>query len=282
LNEYFQSHYQGYHGEADRSVYFMEKGISLLRPGGIFSVVVANRWLRAGSGTPLRRWLKEKQIEEIVDFGDLPVYRNTPVAPCILRVTNAPPSHPLLVSRPATLAFPDLDGSIREHRHPLAMAELDEGGWALADARPAKLLVKIREAGTPLDCLIIPRDDKYLLGILNSRLAHLFLVANRLRVPKAPVLPAHVALKNFPIYVPDFDEPADVARHDCIVALVTQMLDLHKRLNTTTLEHEKTVIQRQIEVTDREIDNLVYELYGLTEEERRIVEEATGGKKKGT
>jgi hypothetical protein len=36
------------------------------------------------------------------------------------------------------------------------------------------------------------------------------------------------------------------------------------------------VIQRQIEATDRQIDELVYELYGLTEEERKIVEEAVG------
>jgi hypothetical protein len=32
---------------------------------------------------------------------------------------------------------------------------------------------------------------------------------------------------------------------------------------------------RQIEATDRQIDRLVYELYGLTEEEVGIVEEAT-------
>jgi hypothetical protein len=32
---------------------------------------------------------------------------------------------------------------------------------------------------------------------------------------------------------------------------------------------------RQIDATDRQIDRLVYELYGLTEEEIRIVEEAT-------
>jgi len=33
-------------------------------------------------------------------------------------------------------------------------------------------------------------------------------------------------------------------------------------------------IQRQIEATEREIDRLVYELYGLTEEEIAIVEGA--------
>ena len=39
--------------------------------------------------------------------------------------------------------------------------------------------------------------------------------------------------------------------------------------------HERTVVGHQIQATDRQIDRLVYELYGLTEEEIKIVEEAT-------
>lgn len=35
--------------------------------------------------------------------------------------------------------------------------------------------------------------------------------------------------------------------------------------------------QRQIDATDRRIDQLVYELYGLTEEEIRMVAEGAGG-----
>jgi len=34
-------------------------------------------------------------------------------------------------------------------------------------------------------------------------------------------------------------------------------------------------IQREIEATDRQIDQLVYQLYGLTDEEIKIVEAAT-------
>ena len=40
-------------------------------------------------------------------------------------------------------------------------------------------------------------------------------------------------------------------------------------------EHAKEVSQRQIDTTDRQIDRLAYELYGLTDDEIRIVEEAT-------
>ena len=57
-----------------------------------------------------------------------------------------------------------------------------------------------------------------------------------------------------------------------MVNYVTSMLDLHKNIPLAKTDHEKTIIQRQIDGTDRRIDELVYELYGLTEEEIKIVE----------
>jgi hypothetical protein len=40
---------------------------------------------------------------------------------------------------------------------------------------------------------------------------------------------------------------------------------------------EQNLYQRQIQATDRQIDALVYELYGLTEEEIAVVEGAVNG-----
>lgn len=45
-------------------------------------------------------------------------------------------------------------------------------------------------------------------------------------------------------------------------------------LASSKTDHEKTALQRQIDAADRQIDQLVYELYGLTEEEIRVVEGA--------
>jgi len=64
----------------------------------------------------------------------------------------------------------------------------------------------------------------------------------------------------------------DKSRHDRMVVMVEEMLKLHKQLPEAKTEQEKTVIQRQIDATDKQIDALVYELYGLTEEEIKIVE----------
>lgn len=74
----------------------------------------------------------------------------------------------------------------------------------------------------------------------------------------------------------NFDDPADAARHDRMVALVERMLDLHKKLAAAAIPADKELYGRQIEAADRQIDALVYELYGLTEEEVAIVEGAGG------
>ena len=60
-----------------------------------------------------------------------------------------------------------------------------------------------------------------------------------------------------------------------MVGLVETMLKLHKDSPKAKTPHEQESIQRQIAATDKHIDTLVYELYGLTESEVRIVEGET-------
>ncbi len=81
-------------------------------------------------------------------------------------------------------------------------------------------------------------------------------------------------LSQLPIRVVDDSDHGQRGLHDRMVELVEQMLSLHKQLAAAKTPPEKTVLQQQIAATDRQIDQLVYELYGLTEEEVRIVEGA--------
>ena len=70
----------------------------------------------------------------------------------------------------------------------------------------------------------------------------------------------------------NLSDPADVTRHDTMVALVGRMLNLNKRPSGARTELDQTCIKRQIAATDKEIDESVYEIYGLTDEEGKIVE----------
>ena len=116
---------------------------------------------------------------------------------------------------------------------------------------------------------------KYFLGILNSK--YFRWLYQRIAHERGRVF-AQVKLsklKQLPIRTIDFSDPSDKANHDRMVKLVETMLKLHKQLAAAKTSHEKTAIQRQIDATDKQIDQLVYELYGLTDEEIKIVEEGT-------
>jgi hypothetical protein len=113
---------------------------------------------------------------------------------------------------------------------------------------------------------------EYILGLLNSHLLEWFLhkIATTMRGGWYSYESRFI--RNLPIRAIDIDNPADKARHDQMVVLVERMLELHKRQGRTPQEAER--LHREITETDAAIDRLVYELYGLTQEEIRIVESA--------
>jgi len=112
----------------------------------------------------------------------------------------------------------------------------------------------------------------YLLGLLNSSLSTFYLkkISSTFRGGYIALNRQYIEL--IPIRTINFADPADKARHDRMVALVTQMLGLNKKLQDASLDHEKELLSRQVEATDASIDKLVYELYGLREEEIAVVE----------
>ena len=117
---------------------------------------------------------------------------------------------------------------------------------------------------------IIPSSDMYLLGLLNSRL-FVFAYSNISSSYRGGYLRyIYQYVCQLPIRTIDFSNPADVKRHVRMVALVERMLELHKQHPLTSPEQDR--LARDIASTDREIDALVYELYGLTDEEIKIVE----------
>jgi len=54
--------------------------------------------------------------------------------------------------------------------------------------------------------------------------------------------------------------------------LMDKMLELQKKYHEVRMERDKELYERQIKIADAQIDRLVYDLYGLTEEEVKVVE----------
>jgi len=126
------------------------------------------------------------------------------------------------------------------------------------------MIVKVKEESYSL---------KFILGAINSKLLTFWFDYKFDKFQRA-IFPQFKVkeLSLFPIRTIDFSDPEDAARHKRMVGLVERMLSLHERLSEARISREKTVIGHQIAATDRQIDRLVYDLYGLTEDEIQIIE----------
>ncbi len=119
-------------------------------------------------------------------------------------------------------------------------------------------------------------DYEYFLGIFNSKLIN-FWFKNKFAFEDKLFPYTRISqLNQIPIRNINFNNSKEKQTHDTIVQLVENLLNLNKELKKTKLETQRNQLQRAIEHAEDRIDELVYGLYGLSEEEIRIVE---GGNK---
>jgi hypothetical protein len=117
----------------------------------------------------------------------------------------------------------------------------------------------------------IPYHPFYILALLNSNVLDFFIKRTSTTFRGGYYSFGKQYIENIPIRSIDFSNPKEKKSHDDLVKLVDVMLDLRKR-EQKAKGHELEQLKRQMDKTDREIDERVYELYGVTEDEKRLVE----------
>lgn len=165
---YFESHYKTYNGIADMYIYFIEKAVSMLKGKGLFSYIVSNKWMRTNYGEQFRGWLVKKDIVELVDFGDLPVFKEVTTYPCILTIkgnADNAASKSFSAVDVKTLEFHSLSEYVKINSFLMEKKSLASNGWHMADKRTHKLLEKIKSAGIPLGEYV---EGKIYRGVLTG------------------------------------------------------------------------------------------------------------------
>jgi hypothetical protein len=120
---------------------------------------------------------------------------------------------------------------------------------------------------------LIVSSDKYLLGILNSSLSKFQLQNICDKVQGGFYRLKIIYVKQLSIKVPYTKEEHHL--HHEIINLVDRMLTLNNEKQQTTLPENLEQLQQRINYIDDKINKLVYELYGLMEEEINIIEGKT-------
>ena len=165
LKPELKKRFEVYQSTADIYVYFLELGLSLIREKGIFNAIIANKWMRANYGKPIRQFLKEKQIFEIVDFGDLPVFPGVSAYPCIIGANNEPPKDTFKAIEMPTLDFENLYNFVNKNAFQVAATSLSDESFNLINQTTSNLLNKIIEQGISLDEYI---EGKINRGVLSG------------------------------------------------------------------------------------------------------------------
>jgi len=116
-------------------------------------------------------------------------------------------------------------------------------------------------------------DQRFLLGLINSKFLNHF---HSCLVPEFGKAFAEVKIANLqklPVPEVKLSEAADRVRYDQLIRLVEQLLSAKKSWEGAKLDRDKYYYESKCAALDRQIDKLVYELYGLSEEEIKVVED---------
>lgn len=160
-----------YAGTADYLVYFIERGLRLLKPGGAFSYITSNKWYRAKYGENLRFWMtRNSKLISIIDFGDAEVFEAI-AYPTIITAERRETNGPLPDDRFCALNWQELGGDAdREHFWTylesagffMPQVALEKDAWQIEPTVKRDLLTRIRTKGVPLDRYV---DGHFYYGI---------------------------------------------------------------------------------------------------------------------
>jgi hypothetical protein len=118
-------------------------------------------------------------------------------------------------------------------------------------------------------------DAHFILGVVNSRLiSHLYVNTSSIATKDDFRQTTLAELRRLPI--PRHNPSNGV--HVELAATVAEILRLRDCLTSARAPHEREAMERQSNALDRRVDGLVYQLYGLTDDEIAHVESSAGKK----
>jgi len=149
---YAKENFETFAGTADLYVYFIEQAHKLLKPNGLFGMIVSNKWMKSSYGKALREFLaRESTLLEIIDFGELPVFENAATFPVIIITRKAKvESQKFLFAPIKRLDFDSLPDEVQSVGVQLSGNSVQGENWNLSSNDFQDIVSKIQKASIPL------------------------------------------------------------------------------------------------------------------------------------
>ncbi|MCD6463083.1 MAG: Eco57I restriction-modification methylase domain-containing protein, partial [Thermotogae bacterium] len=145
-NLYKNVGYKTFSRTGDIYVLFYERGIELLKPGGILAFITSNKWMRAGYGEKLRKFFIKYNPLVLVDLGP-GVFENATVDTSILIIQKAQNKEQF---RGCTLPDKSVEIARFVRENSVLLDGLSSGAWYIGTPVEHRLREKIKSIGKPL------------------------------------------------------------------------------------------------------------------------------------
>jgi|LFRM01.1.fsa_nt_gb type I restriction-modification system DNA methylase subunit len=143
-NEISKLNYLTYSKRGDLYCLFIEKGISLLKNSGYISYIMPNKWLQASYGKPLRKFILEYDIQEIIDFGDLQIFEDATTYPCIINIRKKEPINKMFISSLSKKNLIDFDSEVLNTRGIFNQVDFTIDTWIISSIKGINLLDRLK------------------------------------------------------------------------------------------------------------------------------------------
>ena len=111
---------------------FVERGLQLLKKGGLLSYILPNKWMKVGYGKPLRQLFLDKNLTQVIDFGDNQIFTDATTYTCIIRMTKDKSKGQILSSSIHSVTPETLAEDIEERKENFETKELTNGIWIIS------------------------------------------------------------------------------------------------------------------------------------------------------
>ena len=111
---------------------FVERGLQVLKENGLLAYILPNKWMKVGYGKPLRQLFLDKNLTQVIDFGDNQIFDDATTYTCIIRMTKAKSAGQILSSSIRSVNSQTLAEDIEERKETFETHELNNGIWIIS------------------------------------------------------------------------------------------------------------------------------------------------------
>lgn len=147
---------------------FVERGLHILKNGGLLAYILPNKWMKVGYGKPLRKLFLESNLTEVIDFGDNQIFADATTYTCIIRMTKAKSEGQILSSSFYSVNPKTLAEDVEERKEVFYTYELTDGIWIISSREDFEKAKVFREKMGTLEDLVGKESYRGLLTGLSK------------------------------------------------------------------------------------------------------------------